>query len=209
MIKTVSLDLHDFSVLNNRLDLLKKIKEHYPDFKVSLFTIPFHFVYETNMQARLGRGESLKAIKENLDWMQLMPHGISHMEREFENVTYREMKDLMLPAIAEAFDKDGLPYEKGFIAPYWLWNEGVCKALDEAGWWGGVDRNQLDMPRAKKTYTYTHGIEEPFWKSTNETLKLHGHIDGVSANDLEACFLNIFKLPPDVEWRFVTDFIDE
>lgn len=191
------------------MDLLQKIKEHYPDFKVSLFAIPVHADLEVGFQHRLLRSESLEKIKANLDWLQLIPHGITHLPREFEKVSYYEMRDLMLPAIDEAFRRDGLPYEKGFCAPYWLWNEGVVKALDEAGWFGAIDRNQPAMLKTRRSYTYSHSLEEPFWLSTNETIKLHGHIDGRSLNDLEGCFLNLFKLPSDVQWKYITDFIDE
>lgn len=204
----VSLDLHDFSVLNNRMDLLLKIKEHYPGFKVSLFAIPFDAQLETKETNKLFRDKALKLIKENLDWMQLIPHGLTHMSREMENIDYYGFRDLILPSIDEAFKKDGLPYEKGFCAPYWLWNKGVIRALDESGWWGAIDRNQPDMDRTERTYTYSHSLEERFWESNLDTLKLHGHVDQVSANDLEVCLLNIFKLPVDAEWHFVTDFIE-
>jgi MoxR-like ATPase len=36
----VCLTLDDFSIVNNRLDVLLKLKKHFPDFKVSLFTVP-------------------------------------------------------------------------------------------------------------------------------------------------------------------------
>lgn len=205
--KTVSLDIHDFSVLHNRMDLLLKIKEHYPDFKVSMFTIPFDYPNETG-QHRVLRETELKKIRENLDWIQIIPHGLTHMANEFEKCDYYTMRDLVLPSIDEAFKKDLLPYEKGFCAPFWLWNPEVCRALDNAGWWGAIDRNQPNMDRTKKTYTYSHSIEEPFWLSDKETLKLHGHIGRPSANALGDCLLNIMKLDPDVKWVFCTDFIE-
>lgn len=203
----VSLDLHDFSILNNRLDLLLKIKDHYPGFKVSLFTIPFDAQHEVGIQ-RIYREAALNKIKENLDWMQIIPHGLTHMTDEFKNCDYDLFKKVM-KSIKEAFDKDGLPYVKGFCAPYWLWNKDVVKALDEEGWWGAIDRNQPDMLSTKKFYKYTHSLEEYFYKSNLDTLKLHGHIDGTSKNDLDKCFTSIFKLPVDTEWCYVTDFIEE
>jgi len=206
--KTVSLDLDDFSVLNNRMDLLLEIKDHYPDFKVSLFTIPFDYRVETNPQAITLRDKSLKLIKENLDWMEIIPHGLTHMQEEMKNCDYYTFRDLVLPSIGEAFKKDGLPFVKGFKAPYWLWNEDVIRSLDEAKWWGASDRNQPDMLRTKLNYTYTHSLDEPFYESTNEVLNLHGHIDGTSSNDLENCLLSVLKLR-DVEWKFASEFVKE
>lgn len=205
--KTVALDLDDFSILNSRMDLLLKIKEHYPGFKVSLFTIPLDPRYEMSTQ-KIYREQALKVIHENLDWLQIIPHGITHLPEEFLNCDYYTFRDAVIPAIDEQFKKDGLPYEKGFKAPYWLWNKDVIRAMDEAGWFGATDRNQPDMLKPKKNYVYTHSLEEPFYLSKDEIIKLHGHIDGVSRNDLEKNFLNIFKLPGDIEWKFITEVME-
>lgn len=202
----VVLDLDDFSVLRSRMDLLLKIKEHYPKFKVSMFAIPYDYEYETS-QLRLVRGEALRKIKENLDWIQLIPHGVMHIPEEFARAD-KEATRMALAAIDEAFGKDGLPYEHGFKAPFWLWNQDVVDVLDEYGWWGAQDRNQPDNLRTKKFYEYTYSIDEPFWESKDEVLKLHGHISLPSSNNLEDCLENIFKLPADVEWGYVTDYLE-
>lgn|SRR3990167_2571509 len=203
----VALDLHDFSILNNRLDLLLKIKEHYPDFKVSLFTVPFDVQYEVNTQAIIHREAALKKIKECLDWIQIIPHGLTHMTNEFEKCDYKLFKDKVMPSIKEAFDKDGLPFVKGFCAPYWIWNKDVIRALDEEGWWGAIDRNQPDMLSPKRFYVYSHSLDEKYYLSNLDTIKLHGHI-GSTDNDLEKCFVNIFRLPVDTKWCYATDFIE-
>ena len=205
--KKVSLDLHDFSILNNRMDLLFQLKEFFPNFKVSMFTIPWDYRQEKNSSQRVYRDEALKKIKENLDWIQIIPHGLIHLENEMKDCDYTTFRHGVIPSIDEVFKKDGLPYEKGFCAPHWTWTPEVCNALDDAGWWGAIDRNQPDMPKTKRTYTYTHSLNEPFWESTEDVLNLHGHIDGVSKNDLERCITGIIKLPPDVEWHYVTDFL--
>ena len=205
----VALDLHDFSVVNNRMDLLLKLKEYYPLMKVSLFTVPFDVNREMNVEARINRQGALDLIKKHLDWMQIIPHGLSHMYREMEKCDYQTFKDLVIPSIDEALSKDGLPYEKGFKAPYWMWNEQVVKSLDELGWWGATDRNNPTMPATKRVYTYTHSIRERFWESTNEVVNLHGHIDGESENDLERCLVNLLKIPQEAEWKFVSDFVKD
>jgi len=203
----VVLDLDDFSVLRNRMDLLLQIKEHYPNFKVSMFTIPFDYEYETSM-LRLQREEALQKIKDNLDWIQIIPHGLTHMPREFENAD-KQITRMALASIDEAFKKDGLPYEKGFKAPFWLWNQDVVDVLNEEGWWGAQDRNQPENVRTNRFYEYTHSIDEPFWNVQTDLLKLHGHISLPSANNLEDCLLNIFKLPADVQWCFATEFLED
>ena len=203
----VVLDIDDFSVLRSRMDLLLQIKEHYPGFKVSMFAIPVDYEYETS-QLRLQRDKALQSIHDNLDWIQIIPHGLTHMPREFENAD-RQTMQMALAAIDEAFKHDNLPYVGGFKAPYWLWNQDVVDVLDDLGWWGAQDRNQPGNIRTKRFYEYTHSIDEPFWNERTDLLKLHGHISLPSANNLEDCLLNIFKLPSDTEFCFVTDFIEE
>jgi hypothetical protein len=202
-----SLDLDDFSVLNNRLDLLLRLKESYPKLKVSLFTIPYDLVYEKDVSARLLRDKTLEKIKENLEWLEIIPHGLLHMPREFEKCTYETMKNYIFGAIDEAFKKDGLPYVKGFKAPYWLWNEGVVKALDEEGWWGAINRD-TDMITPKKYFKYSHKINEPFSKTVGvDVIKLHGHITPHD-NNIERCFFNLFKMDPKAEFKFASELLE-
>lgn len=202
-----ALDFDDFSVLNNRLDLLLRLKESYPNLKVSLFTIPYDLPFETDVSAKLLRDKTLKELKKHLDWLELIPHGIIHMPKEFEQCTYDTMKNYIFDAIDEAFRKDGLPYVKGFKAPYWLWNKHVVKALDEEGWWGAIDRNQ-DMISTKRFYKYTHSIAEPFFKAKEQTvMKLHGHITPED-NGIERCFFNLFKMDTDAEFKFASELVE-
>lgn len=204
--KTISLDFDDFSILNNRLDLLMTLKESYPKLKVSLFTIPYDYVYESNPAARIMRDKTLEMIKKQLDWIEIIPHGLIHFEREFEKCDYEGMK-MAMKAIDETFKKDGLTYVKGFKAPYWLWNEEVIRALDDEGWWGAI--NKRAPLKTKKYFEYTHGIDEMFWKSTLPVLKLHGHITNESNNAIARCFTNLFKMPSDAEFKFASELLNE
>ena len=203
--KKACLDLHDFSVVNNRLDLLLKLKDNFPGFKVSLFTVALDI--EADWGPFCIRKESLREIKRNLDWIQIIPHGLTH-NKELERCDYFTFKNKIMPAIKEAFDKDGLPFEKSFCAPHWRWNEDVVRALDEEGWWGAVDRNQPTMLSTKKFFKFSHGLHEPYLESDADTLKLHGHVYGLK-NDLGRCLGNLLKLPVSTEWHFATDFLEE
>lgn len=204
----VVLDFDDFSVLRSRPDLLRTLKEYYPNLKVSMFTIPFDYEAEMSDQ-RLIRDTCLKFIHENLDWIQIIPHGLMHIPQEFLYCD-KETMEMTLQGIDEAFKKDGLPYEKGFKAPYWLWNQQVVDVLDSHGWWGAIDPNQPQMLRTKKYYEYAHSIDTPFWlDKESKILKLHGHMSPPSMNNIEDCLLNLFKLPSDAEFGYVTDYLCE
>jgi len=201
-----ALDFDDFSVLNNRLDLLLRLKESYPKLKVSLFTIPYDILFEKDVAGRLLRAKTLEEIKKHVDWLEFIPHGLTHFQDEFKKCTYDTMNNYIFKAIDEMFKKDGLTYVKGFKAPYWLWNEDVVRALDEKGWWGAIDKNQ-DMLKTKKIYTYTHSIDEPFSEAIGvDVIKLHGHITP-SRNGIERCLGNLFKMDSNAEFKFVSELI--
>lgn len=197
------LDLHDWSIINNRMDLLLKLKEIYPGFKVSLFTIPIDMRHDYGQC--LVREDTLKKVKQYLDWIQIIPHGLNHNGSEMREMDYYYFRDHVMPSIKSALQKDGLPFVNGFCAPHWRWSTGVVRALDEAGWWGAIDRRQPNMLSTKKFYRYSHCLDEEL---EGDVLKLHGHVYGTS-NDLERCFDNIKRLPEDTQWHFVTDFLEE
>lgn len=206
--KTIVLDLDDFSVIRNKADVLKKLKEHYPALKVSLFTIPFDYEYEMSPIARIYRQAGLQFVQENKDWLEFIPHGILHAGPEFETMDKEGMRNY-LDSIEDEFAKDGIEIVKGFKAPHWVWNQDVVDVLDEYGWFGGVDPNQPQMPRPKKYYEYSHSIDTPFWESENEVLKLHGHMTLPSANNLDDCLLNLMKMPVDAEFKFVSEMVEQ
>jgi len=207
MPKKIVIDLDDFSLLNNDFDLLLKLKEHYPKLKVSLFMIPFHAEYEIS-SAHIFRESALKKLHENLDWLQIIPHGLTHIEKEFEKADKESMR-LAMRAIDKIWAEQQIPYVKGFKAPQWLWNKDVVDVLDKEGWFGAVDRNQPDMLKTKKFYEYNYSLSEPFYYSDLDVLKLHGHINLELDNDFSKCFLNLMKLPEDSEFCFVTDFLED
>lgn len=196
------LDIHDFSVVYPRMDLLLKLKNHFPNFKVSLFTIPFN--EKKDWGPSLLRKDNLKEIKSNLDWMQIIPHGFVHDGSEMRKMTYDQFALTSL-LIQDAFDDDGLPYEKGFCSPHWRQSEGVTEVLNTIGWWGAVLREGKETPN--RFYRYDFLANEPFWESDKEVLKIHSHLYGTK-NDLGRCFPNLLKLPRDTEWHYVTDYLE-
>jgi hypothetical protein len=205
--RTISLDLHDGSILRTRYDLLDILKEHFPKLKVSLFWIPYDYIFEMG-QIRTLREDKLQEIKKRFDWIELIPHGISHLEYEFAKCSC-EVMEMYVNNIEKEFTKDGLTMVKGFCAPNWLWTQDCVDVLNEHNWFGATDRNQPDMIKPRRNYIYTHSIAEPFWEEKEQDLRLHGHIDGVSDNDLEKCIVNMMKMPRDAEFKFVSEVINE
>ena len=201
----VALNIDDFSVVHNRLELFLKLREHFPNFKVSMFMIPVD--KRMDWGAYRNRKFFLEEIKKNLDWIQIIPHAYKHEGREMESMSYETFK-VVLTRIKEAFEADGLPYEKGFKSPHWKQSAGVVKALDEIGWWSAVlSDNFPPMPTTKRFYKFTHLLNEPFWESDLPVLKLHGHIYGTK-NDIGLCLDNLLKLPKETDFHFITDYLE-
>lgn len=206
--KTVSLDFHDFSVENNNLYYLDQLKRMYPKLKVSMFYVPFDAAYFDRL-LDFQRQEAIGEIKKRLDWIELIPHGVSHGDQEFLNLINDrpEDYDIIFRGIEEAFKTYDLPMVKGFCAPQWLYKPSLVEYLDSKGWWMAVDRNQPLSLRTKKFYEYSHSIDEPFWLSNQDNLRLHGHISKPSLNDLPSNIFNIMKVNPEAEWKFVSENI--
>lgn len=203
--KTVTVDLDDFSLEVNNLFYLDQIKKTYPKFKVSMFYIPFD-AYHYSALMDFQRQEVVGMIKDRLDWIELIPHGICHAPEEFMNIKGDDYETIF-KGIEDGFASYGLPMVKGFKAPQWLYKPNLVDYLDSKGWWMAVDRNQPDAPKTKKYFEYTHSIDEPFWLSNQDKIHLHGHISGPSTNDLVSNMMNLLKINPEAEFKFVSECI--
>ncbi len=203
--KVATLDLDDFSVENNNIYYLDQLKRVYPKLKVSLFYVPFDVHYFDRIMD-FERKEVIKMIKDRLDWIELIPHGLTHVEEEFLHIKGDDYETIF-KGIEEAFQTYGLPMVKGFKAPQWSYKPNLVDFLENKGWWLAVDRNQYDAPRTKRNYVYTHSINEPYWLCTKDTIRLHGHISLPSRNNLPDNLANLLKINPDIEWKFVSEVV--
>lgn len=204
--KTVVLDIDDWSLEVNGFEYLFKLKALYPKLKVSLFTIPFDYEHYKSM-FDYQRDEVLKTLKENSDWIEIIPHGLTHKQSEFLHANYNAVK-VALHAVDEIFKKQGIKYVKGFKAPFWEYSQGVIDVLDEMGWFMAIDRNHPHHGKTKKYYEYTHGIEEEFWRYKDMPVwRLHGHMTPPSANNLDACMVNLSHIPEDATFDFVSNHL--
>lgn len=102
--KICYLDFDDFSESNNRLDWLWALKEHFPKFKVNVFTIPT----KTTVQF-------LEYI-ETLEWINVCIHGLKHINNE--DVPEKTLRDLPI-----------FGYSKIYRAPFWQLSDEMYKKL--------------------------------------------------------------------------------
>jgi GT2 family glycosyltransferase len=205
--KVVTLDFDDFSIENNNFYYLDQLKRIYPKLKVSMFYIPFDVSYFDRIMD-FQRKEGIRSLKDRLDWIELIPHGLTHIQEEFLHIKDDDY-ETVFKGIEEAYKTYDLPMVKGFKAPQWAYKSSLVEYLNDKGWWLAVDRNQPESPRTKKNFVYTHSTDEPFWLCNKDSINLHGHISLPSRNNLVDNLVNLLKINPKVEWKFVSEVMND
>lgn len=156
VLPNVIFDLDDFAEQPERncMKELLFLKEKFPDFKVTLFAIPF---YDDKNQSTYFNG-----IKDKYgEWIQLAVHGWNHSSNfEFKETDYMQAQFL----IDDAY-KMGC-FVKGFKAPGWQISRSTYFALRKLGFWVADHKvsaytepgvpNKLRRPRGLKVYEIDH-----------------------------------------------------
>lgn len=202
MAKTIVFDCDDFQI-GDALETLLKIKEHYPKFKITAFTIPFNISLLTGDLPFEKYQEWAKIVAE-YDWIEIAPHGFGHIPSEME---IGKKEAIQLIKASENFLKQlGFKPVKVWKSPFWQTSKEAYEVLRDKKYVVAVDRNQT-RPQIKnlKTYTFSWSIDEPF-PSDEEIIKAHGHFYG-TANDIKANLGNFFTIPADAEFLFVSEYI--
>jgi hypothetical protein len=191
----ITLTLHDFSKYNTRFDLLDRLKDLYPNFKVTMFTIPDDFKHKDNIN-------ELNGIRQRLEWIQIVPHGLKHNSSEAKRWTYEQFRYVVIPEIDKIFKREGLPYQRGFVSPHWDTCKDVAQVLTDLDWFQAISPKRKDQPHAKRFYIHDYTINEDF--PLDRDLKLQGHLNSTSPDNLELCFNNLTRLPKETQWCFVS-----
>lgn len=153
--KDVIFDSDDFAMQPERdcMRELLHIKEKFPNFKVTLFSIPFYGGYD--------QGEFFKYINDSHDWIQLAMHGWRHDSNfECKNWSYNQARIHMEHLKTKSW------YVNGFKAPGWQISRDTYKACFDAGVWvadhkqsvytePGVPNNER-RPEGLKVYEIDH-----------------------------------------------------
>lgn len=221
----VVLDLDDFSVTSPNFEYILKLKEHYPNLKITLFTIPldkFILSGKIKMDTYMRWAEMIHAYS---DWLEIAVHGFTHDKPEMV-VPYKQAKDT-LKAAERMFSKikffekrrfwgnkwkkyyPNIPYKKIFKAAGWMMSDDAYKAARDMGYVVGVDRNQpTPQIDGLETYKFNWSIDEPFPKEY-PIMKAHGHMYATPAvqNDILTCFENLLTIPSDVEFLTISEFL--
>jgi len=202
---TFIIDLDDFSSLKPGEVQLTKMKEHFPDFKVTLFTTPFDKKYILNQAPVQKLYDWGKLVEANKDWMEIAVHGFAH-ERGECMVKDKKEAEILIKAAENVFKKIGVSFVKIFKAPFWEMNEPFEQVLHDMGYVKAIDRNNPIVHTDIPTYTWSWSIETPI--PDYHTVKGHGHVVGTN-NGIDKELPNLLKLPIDTDFQFISEYLEE
>lgn len=178
----VVFDVDDFCDEMNCLDELMQLKQQYPNFACTLFTIP----HKTST-ALLRKAKSLGFIE-------LAVHGITHSPNE-------ELKSLKQSHLDNYFKElDFSLYARGFRAPGWYIEEQHVKACVNHGMWIALHTRHVPTLRPHCSHGYyACGERYDYW---------HGHTHNVCNNWLKGHLPSLLvKWNKDQIFHFVSDAI--
>lgn len=183
-------------------ELLQGFKENYPDYKVTLFTVP--------VELRFGKANLLwhedykpwvntakKAYEQGL--VKFALHGFNHIEKEFEKLTYEEAHK-RIEWGKQLFEKVELPLLPIFKAPNWAISDEAKKAAEDLGF------------KVVEDLYYGWNLKDRLPKPAEFKDKIiigHGHVqDGDGCNNgIAETSKNVRALPSDTKFYFLDEAI--
>lgn len=201
--QTFVIDLDDFGSINPGYDLLLKLREHFPDFKATLFTVPFSLKYFYKSAPIEKLKIWGKNVTEQSDWLEIAPHGFAHLRGEWL-VTDKKQINIQLDAMENLFGQIGIKFIKVFKAPFWEYTKEVEEVLMERGYTLAINRNKPIVRTNIPTYVWNWSIEKPI--PGYHTIKGHGHMWGTD-NGLNKCYPNLLHIPQNSKFLFISEFL--
>jgi hypothetical protein len=100
----------------------------------------------------------------------------------------------------------GIDFAKVFKAPHWEISKEFEEVLAERGYVLAIDRNRPIVRANIPTYVWSWSIDEPI--PNYPLVKGHGHVH-LTNNGLDACLPNLLKLPTDIEFKTISEYLNE
>lgn len=197
--KTIALDFDDYSPLNHRLDIIRKLRDRYEDFKVTMFLVPwdirFNHANGGTPISHIDYGEWRNITRHAVEdgWMQVAIHGLTHAPREFEDMDAKQAQARL--TFAQKFLEDAkIEYIHMFKAPQWLLSSEAKKVIEDNGF------------TVMEDGYYNWNVKDDFPVELDNVIG-HGHVQNVCDNGLEESLIRIMQIPPDYEWKFLSEVI--
>jgi len=205
----IILDIDDLSPSMPNVDLILKLKEHYPKLKITAFTIPADtrtFNDSRDKEDFSKVYDQWAAILKENPWIEIAPHGFFHNAGEM--LCDEEKAKQIILAGENLFKHYEIPFVKIFKAPKWQMSPAAYTVLRDMGYMVAIDRNNPIVPiTGLKTYKYSWSFEEPFPKN-EKIVKGHGHMVGME-NAIDFSFTNLLNMPDDAEFLTVSEYMEQ
>jgi len=201
----VYLNFDDFNPVNNNLFFFRKLKENYPNLKVTLFTTP-ESIQSGKKESFLDHPDLCDELRE-MDWLEFCPHGWHHpdmksgMPPEFGSLSYMDTQ-AYIKDIDTFFKTINLPYKKIFKAPQYRLSEAAKDCFRDNGWTIMIDGEGAWYPTDIKTVYYNWNINGDFPILRNKVIS-YGHIQDIG-NGLVECWDKLLQMPTDSNFKFIS-----
>lgn len=203
MIKTkvplrIAFEFDDFSPKNTHFELLEQIREHYPTFKVTMFTVPWEVRFGEQTPITQPEYEPfVRACKLSEDWLEIALHGLCHNPMEFAELSEDGARKRIEIGM-KMFENRGIKLAPIFKAPFW--------ALSKEG---KLAAEKLGLKVVEDHY-YNWNLADDFPQEAadrGDVIIAHGHVQNVTGNGLEEVMFKIMQLPPDTEFLKLSEVI--
>lgn len=197
---------HVISDMCQSHDCRDKLDEfHYanPNFKVTLFTIPFEMTMEL-----------AEWCKANAGWVELAVHGFRHTSNyECEKMTYEEFDKNMKEVfqIWGTYGRTEWLFTNGFKAPGWQISDGAYQWLKDNGWWVADQDYNTNRRPSMKAYINRDGTffaDKVDGQDRTEVEAIHTHTWNCVGNGVYELSDQIKQQIKDVEeFKFVSEVL--
>lgn len=197
----VAIEYDDFGPVNSNFGILENFKEHYPNFKVTLFTVPWDVRFGRSFQESapitLEKFKPFVEAVNSCDWIEIALHGLSHAPLEFAELSYdAAIKRLVIGM--KMFENVGIKnFAKIFKAPQWEISAEAEKAATDMGF----------VVMHDNYYNWNLASDKPNGNAT-EPFIMHGHVQDVCENGMAETQHRVLKLPVDTEFLFLSDIFE-
>lgn len=197
----IALEYDDFGPQNSNFGLLEKLKEHYPNFKVTLFTVPWDVRFGRNLQESapitLDKFAPWCEAVSNADWIEVALHGLTHSPLEFAELSYEAAIKRIVIGMKMFENKGFKNFAKVFKAPQWEISPEAKRAATDMGFVVVEDGY----------YNWNLANDGPD-ADANEPYIMHGHVQDVCENGMSETFHKVTKLPVDTEFLFLSEVLN-
>lgn len=167
--RTYVVDFDDYcDAVVDELEVLKGLRERYPTFVCTLFTIP----------ARTSPS-TIQAARELGDWVKLAPHGYFHTRGEC--LGWSKDEAVRKIEAARSLGIGTMDGEKCFRAPAWLLDADVYDAADDLDVVIASHR-EFRIPSANRISSPREYVYNDASRRRKGTRAVHGHLTPVAGN---------------------------